>query len=231
MDMNLQQVKVLLEKINRLYDTMALDPQNVDSFEKDLMMSYTRHLYSLISGGQAITSNSQESGIQSVQSQRIETVQQNPALEKPTTPPVVQKNKQKNAGAPTEPHVPAEKASSADRKPSASNSNPIVLGKEEIEHIFEAPKTTDLLDKLNQSKIPDLNKAMGINEKLFTIKELFGGDQKAFETCINTLNGLSSFEEAKSYMSQTVASRFHWSNKEKVKKAKNFVKLVWRRYN
>ena len=224
--MNLQQVKVILEKINRLYDTMELDPQHVDSFEKDLMMSYTRHLYNLISGGQHI----EQSGTSNPP--KAEPPVRSTPVEEPKSKvaPPPSKVEEIEVPAPAEPNVPANKASITEKAPSASSEKQKLV-KEEVAHIFEVPRTTDLLDKLNQSRIPDLNKAMGINEKLFTIKELFGGDQKAFETCITTLNGLSNFEEAKAYMSQTVASHYDWASKDKVKKAKNFVKLVWRRYN
>jgi len=87
----------------------------------------------------------------------------------------------------------------------------------------------ELSEKLSTLPISDLTKAMGLNEKIFTIKELFGDDQDLFNETMNQLNGLSSFEEAKSTLVK-IADRFEWTDKKKKKKAKNFIKLISRRY-
>ena len=71
---------------------------------------------------------------------------------------------------------------------------------------------------------------MGINERIFTMNELFGGDQAAFDDTIKALNGFSNFAQAKNYLAANVASKFKWDAKAKKKKAKTFVKLVRRRY-
>ena len=40
--------------------------------------------------------------------------------------------------------------------------------------IFEEKPITELSDKLSQTPISDLTKAMGISERIFTVNELFG---------------------------------------------------------
>ena len=47
----------------------------------------------------------------------------------------------------------------------------------------------------------DLTKAMGINERMLTVNELFDGDNSAFKAALSALNGLDSYEAAKSYIS------------------------------
>lgn len=88
----------------------------------------------------------------------------------------------------------------------------------------------ELSEKLGQTRINDLNNAMGLNERIFTVNELFGADNSLYRNVIRDLNGLNSFEEAKAYLSTNVAEKFNWTQKSKRNKAKNFIKLVRRRY-
>ena len=71
---------------------------------------------------------------------------------------------------------------------------------------------------------------MSINERIFTLKELFGNEEEVFKTTLNELNGLSNYEEAKNYLAEKVVDKYDWVNDSKIKKAKNFIKLVKRRY-
>ena len=84
---------------------------------------------------------------------------------------------------------------------------------------------------MGELPIKDLTKAMGLNEKIFTINELFGGDGKAFDTALKTLNTFNSFEQAKAYLSENFAGQYKWNSRSKKKKAINLIKLVKRRYN
>jgi len=47
--MNLQQAKITLEKINRLYQSMTLD-SSIDEHEQQLMLNYIRQFYKAFSG-------------------------------------------------------------------------------------------------------------------------------------------------------------------------------------
>ena len=96
--------------------------------------------------------------------------------------------------------------------------------------LFEDNPVTDLSDKLSMLPIKDLTKALSINEKFFTIQQLFGGDSQVFEQTLRKLNDLSSFDEASSELIQSVASQFEWAEESKKKKAGQFIKLVKRRY-
>ncbi len=98
----------------------------------------------------------------------------------------------------------------------------------EVAELFHVQKAKDLSEQLSESKISDLTEAMGINEKIFTINELFDGDAALFDQTISVLHGSSSLQEAQDYLAKGVAQDLDWSSRDKKKKAKNFIKLVRR---
>jgi len=102
--------------------------------------------------------------------------------------------------------------------------------KQEVEELFLIKKANEISEKLSQLPISDLNRAMGVNEKIFVKNELFAGDDNAFKQVIQKLNSMSSFEDAKSFLSSEVAYTYQWTDPEKKNKAKNFIQLVYRRY-
>ncbi len=101
---------------------------------------------------------------------------------------------------------------------------------EEVEVLFEKPPARELAEKLQELPIQDLRRAMGINERIFTINELFGGDQNAFDATVDRLNRFASFEQAKAYLIKEVAVPFGWTDPQKKEIAKNFIRLVRRLY-
>ena len=101
---------------------------------------------------------------------------------------------------------------------------------EEIEELFAEDSARELSEKLSNLPIKDLRKAMGLNEKIFTMNELFGGNQPVYDATINDLNGLNNFQEAKAYLIKNIAGKYGWTKGSKKKKAQNFIKLVRRRY-
>ncbi len=78
--------------------------------------------------------------------------------------------------------------------------------------------------------IGDIKKAMGLNERISTQNELFGGDAADFENTVSALNQLRNYEEAKNYLIRDMAVKYNWLGKAKKEKAKEFIKLVRRRY-
>ena len=71
---------------------------------------------------------------------------------------------------------------------------------------------------------------MGINDKILTINELFGGDQGLFNTVVSELNGFNSFDKAQEYLIAGVAKKQGWYEDNKKEKATAFIKLIRRRY-
>jgi len=103
-------------------------------------------------------------------------------------------------------------------------------GNEILSKLFIINKGSDISEKLAMSPIADIGKSMGLNERMFTITELFSGDSHLFNKTIEDLNRFSSFEEAKSYLTIHLATHQKWDQESKWEKAHTFVKLVRRRY-
>ncbi|GAB1397305.1 hypothetical protein MASR1M65_20840 [Saprospiraceae bacterium] len=87
-----------------------------------------------------------------------------------------------------------------------------------------------LLSGSELHKVDDINKAMGLNEKIFTINELFGGDNASFDQAIKTLQSFATFDQAKEYIIQSIAPQYDWLSPQKFKKAKEFIKIVKRKF-
>ena len=101
----------------------------------------------------------------------------------------------------------------------------------DLEEVFNLPEATDFAEKLSQAPVKDLTKAFSINDRLLTVKELFGGDDGLFNDTLKTLNSFGSFDEAKKYLATSIASKNKWASKSKKGKARTFIKTVKRRYN
>jgi len=71
---------------------------------------------------------------------------------------------------------------------------------------------------------------MGINERIFTVQELFGGDSDLFNRSMETMDKYTSLEQARDYLVENVAVEQNWADEKKIKKATNFIKLISRRY-
>lgn len=99
-----------------------------------------------------------------------------------------------------------------------------------LNEVFRVEMGGDLADRLANAPLRDLTKAMGLNERMFTINELFGGNKASFDEALHTLNHLSSYEQAKVYLASNFALQHRWNSDDKLKKAQNFMKLVYRRY-
>jgi hypothetical protein len=112
----------------------------------------------------------------------------------------------------------------------ATKANVVALHSDAVNEIFAIGVISDLSDKLANSPISDLNKVMGINERMFTQQELFGNDAQAFNDALKKLNAFGSFEEARQYLIDHIIYTYDWTADVKIKKAVTFVRLVRRRY-
>lgn len=101
---------------------------------------------------------------------------------------------------------------------------------DELEELFMLSGKNDISSRFSRLPIADIAKSMGINDRILTINELFGGDQVAFSECVRKLNELTSFEEAKIALMDGPARLHQWSLPMKRSKADVFIKLVRRRY-
>jgi len=220
--MNLDKTSTTLKKINRLFEIIN-EIGEANSTEQDLLKAYVEDLYSAVSDGETIVSPAQATVPKVAEAAPIApiTPQVEPKVIAPApvaaTPAAV---------APAVPAVAVAPPKSAPKPaPAKSIQNP------ELAALFELDEIHELSDKLSSQPIKNLTKCMGINERIFTVNELFGGDNAEFNNIMKALNGLGSFDEAKQVLIGSVAEKHQWSSPDNFKKAQKFIKLVKRRYN
>lgn len=246
--MNLKEAKIMLEKINRLYDSMILDSK-IDQFEQELMLSYIKKLYVTFStNGEPmnIVSSHTKVNRSPVEEQKPEPrVIRRVVSEAPkvvTPPPTISDPEEiemiEEAAAevqapaptpmpkPTPAPIPKPSPKPTPPPPPVAKAAPM---NEEISELFDDVEGKELSDRLGSLPIRDLSKAMGLNERILTVNELFGKDQQAFTNYMNVMNTAANFEEAKVFLSEC-AQKYGWTEGSKKKKAKVFIKLVRRRY-
>jgi hypothetical protein len=145
--------------------------------------------------------------------------EQPPAIATPPTP--IEKPVEPTPEPPVPVSTPVNTAAAAEEE---SGFN------EAYETLFHYQEATDLSQKLSSSKLDDLQKALGLNEKFLYINELFGGDVGQFQTAIKMLNDGKDFAGARQYMEQNLIEQNEWMHKTKRPIAKDFIKLIRRRY-
>jgi hypothetical protein len=101
---------------------------------------------------------------------------------------------------------------------------------EEFEELFFFKQATDLASKLSEKPIPNLSKALAVNEKLNYVQQLFAGETAKFGEAFNYFNEAASFEIARKYMEINLIKQYNWLSREKKNTAKEFIKLIRRRY-
>lgn len=87
---------------------------------------------------------------------------------------------------------------------------------------------TELQEKLALDPIKDLRAGIGTNDKFQFIATLFGGDEKAFEQAIKTINGFKILAEAQFWIKANLREQNKWDDTADVVKA--FDLLVKRRF-
>ncbi len=256
--MDHQRIKTLLEKINTLYRHIEAAPGGASAVERDLMRSYIRHLYEgFLEIPEPVRKtpplpNLAPDGPPGIEILRTEPPTQTghpktalftpnrepvpaPARAEPTPKPEDRPAVSFPAAAghrssepPVRPVVPPEEKMSPVPTPE------IVAGNEpdaELLALFSVDAAKELSEKLGALPIQDIRKAMGLNERIFNTNELFSGDAALFDATLDALDRCRDFEEASRYLLEHVAARFDWSAPARKNKARNFIKLVQRRYN
>ena len=97
--------------------------------------------------------------------------------------------------------------------------------------LFYIKDSKELSQKLADSRIDDLNKAMGLNDKFLYINELFGGNAARFKIAIDYFNQeAKSLNDARTYIERELIETFKWVTPLKADLSKQFIKLLRRRY-
>ncbi len=234
--MDLQKAKIYLEKLNREFARMASDPENIMRIDIDIMASYVRDLYDAVLTDE--TGHSQKHETATVRKPRVveppappppPAPAPTPAMAAPAPPPA---QVIAPAPAPPPPVQPVEPPAAeptpepVPAPPPKKHEAPSAA----IESLFEAKEAKELLEKLAELPIANLTKSISLNDRLLLTSELFAGDGKAFETTIGAVNEMANYEDAQAYLIEHCVVRYHWTDKKKIEPAKNFIRLVRRRF-
>jgi hypothetical protein len=125
---------------------------------------------------------------------------------------------------PTIEQIQAEKTTP---KPVSTQNNAVSA---ETLALFEFKAATELSERLSETPIADLKKALSLNDRILMTRELFSGDTKALDNTLATVQTLTTYEDAKSFLIQFCAEQNHWADKNRIESARNFIKLVRRRF-
>ncbi len=85
-----------------------------------------------------------------------------------------------------------------------------------------------LLNKLGNLPVKDIRKAIGLNEHLLFIKNLFHGEPSVYDKTLTKIDLMHSSEEAFKFLNDEIAGPFHWENQKAV--AELFKNIVSRKF-
>lgn len=212
--MQISKIEKRLKKITGLVEMFKVDGK-LSQIEKDLLLDYIRKLYEEIlrddSNADFVLVKKAEKEVKSVVSESVEALRPQDRSEAKTK-------------------VIDSDIAFEDNLKDTIKEEPKPILSDQYNELFVFDEVKDVSDRLSLSKISNLNKAIGINEKIFTVKELFGGDNEVYKTTVNALNDMSSMKEAQQYLSENIIPNYGWMDDEKYKKAHNFLKIVRRLY-
>lgn len=86
----------------------------------------------------------------------------------------------------------------------------------------------ELSDKLVDTPVKDLKKAIGVNDRFLYINELFRGDEAMYERSIKTINGFSIYPEAEYWIRRELKTKLGWKDSDDT--VRQFDQLVKRRF-
>lgn len=239
--MNYKKIKKQINKINSFFESITADDE-ISKIEKDLLLSYIRKLYeSVLDHDDNVVAKPRKEAKPSkpaaAKKKTVAVTERKPFERTETAQPIVEEVKivappqeelVKEAVKPIA-QVVAKKTEQAPASVVVETSK--VELTEKMASIFEKSGGSELSDRLGNLPLKDLTKAMGINERMFTIKELFGGNQERFKTVMSDINKLSGYDEAKEYLINGIVTELEWDSEVNYKKADKFVKLVQRRFS
>jgi hypothetical protein len=232
--MDLLKAKIYLDKVNREFGRMSKDPENIARIDIDIMLSYLRDLYDafLTSAPTPPPSTLPKTDTRRTVKPEIPGDQPMPTYTPPAPPtqaatPVAPPPPQE---VPPPPVPPAPVAPPAPPVQPESRRDTDVPIPPEVESLFEHKEAKELSEKLSDAPIPDLRRAISLNDRLLLTRELFGDNSQLFETAINMLNNFAGFSQAKDYLAQNFVLPFDWTHAGRLESAKKFIKLVRRRY-
>lgn len=139
------------------------------------------------------------------------------AAPKPTPPP---------PAAPRPAPVPAPAPAPTPTNIPSRASGPIPA---KVKALFADKSSNELSDKLSRTPIADLTKALSIVDRALYANELFDGNQELMNNFLADCNRHSSFNQAEGALAELAVNN-NWTEGDRAETARNFIKLVRRRY-
>ena len=87
----------------------------------------------------------------------------------------------------------------------------------------------ELVERLKETPVKDLRKAIGINDRFLFINDLFRGDENMYERCIKTINSFNIYAEAEYWISRELKVKLGWRDDSET--VQHFDQLVKRRFS
>jgi len=244
--MDLIKAKTILSRLNAMHQSLESNA-HLSTLERDLILNYLRELYEIYHTADVNTIPELKTPIfmpaeKSVEKEVIQKTlefkfspdvkTEAPVVENDPPPtiydPLFKEEIKINVSEQVKEMVPvsaSEIKSSMSAPASITSIIPVSIGE-----LFEIKKGNDLSDKLNELPLKDINRGIGLNDKLEIMNTLFGGQKTLFDNTISELNNLKSYEEAQTKLGNGPAIQFKWDHDDRREKAIEFIKLIRRRY-
>jgi len=100
----------------------------------------------------------------------------------------------------------------------------------EYPDLFDFRTSSDLSDRLANTKIEHLNKILTINDKILFINHLFNGEAIPFQESLKKFENFYTYAEAKKYASEELVQSYHWTKPDKYDTVRQFMRQVKRLY-
>ncbi len=231
LNMSFSQAEILLGKIIALHKGMRLDDESVSTIERDLMLDHLRKLYDIyldisVEKGKKIAAAAPPPPPEVVNRPPVPPPPPPaPPVVVPPAPPVV--NIPPRPTTPPPPPAPQPRPAAqptATPRPAGIFSIPTPLAP-----LFEYRPSRELADKLGDQRVEDLSRALTINERQLYAHELFGKDHQGMLEVIGKLNQMRELDDALQLL-VSLANRYNWVEEERMDIAKDFIRLVRRKF-
>ena len=237
--MDLYKTAELIERIKKFHDSLIAMKTDVSNIEKDILLQYTKELYEQIMISKPsefqkqILRNTSFTETAAAISDK-DFIQQKvitPVIDNlRVSPPVFVEIETKATVEPT-PQIPVEIEPEIKEIPVIVH-QPIAIEVSKFSKLFNLDNEdgNSLSVKLGSKPISDIHSSLGINDRFQILNELFDGDKTFFAISIDRLNDMTSFDRAKDYICQQLAEKYQWTHESKIDQAKEFIRLIRRRY-
>jgi hypothetical protein len=227
--MDKQRAKILVKKINSLFDSISIETSGLSSIERDLMLRYIRDLYEIFLDGEVPVNPPLPD--QNIVEPIARSKAAKPEIPKMEQPKFDLNKPKKKVEQPIEkvytaPPPPPVEVPEPTYSPPVASSNGSRSG---IEGLFSFRQAKELSEKLSEQPIRDLQAALSINDKLLYTNELFDRQHNILNDSLTTLNRFENMEQAKSFL-MSLAEQYSWDDSEKEEIARSFIKTIRRRY-